>query len=82
MSAGVVEVVEKERGLTVEETSQRLGVSEPRVYQMLREGSLRGRREGGRWVLSEEDVTALLARRVEEARAHYEKLSLLTLLSK
>ena len=85
MSAGAgagVGVVEKERGLTVEAAATRLGCSSVRIYQLLRQGQLQARREGGRWLINEAGVAALLARRVEEARAHYERLSLLTLVEK
>lgn len=55
-----VERGELAKFLTVAQTAERLGLSRPTVYAMIRRGQLAASRVGGQWFVSPAVVTALL----------------------
>ena len=54
--------------IEVKEASRRLGVDDSRVRQLLRAGSLRGRRVGNSWVVLVDDVARLEKNRIRAGR--------------
>ncbi|MCW2775576.1 MAG: hypothetical protein JWN91_3902 [Nocardioides sp.] len=54
--------------IEVKEASRRLGVNDSRVRQLLRAGSLRGRRVGNSWVVQVDDVARLEKNRLRAGR--------------
>jgi excisionase family DNA binding protein len=54
--------------IEVKEASRRLGVNESRIRQLLRAGSLRGRRVGNSWVVLVDDVARLEKNRLRAGR--------------
>jgi len=67
----------KPKGMTVGETTRRLGGYEAHTYALLRAGRLTGRKVNGRWQIDEESVMAHLRRRQEREgiREATEKIS-------
>jgi excisionase family DNA binding protein len=54
--------------IEVKEASRRLGVNDSRVRQLLRAGSLRGRRVGNSWIVLADDVARLEKNRLRAGR--------------
>ena len=54
--------------IEVKEAARRLGVDDSRVRQLLRSGSLRGRRVGNSWVVLVDDVARLEQNRIRSGR--------------
>lgn len=54
--------------IEVKEASRRLGVGDSRIRQLLRAGSLRGRRVGNSWVVLVDDVARLEKNRIRAGR--------------